>query len=108
MKDNKEDEFDVDEYIKQIEEEDKKLLEEGKALISQSQKHFELNEEDRRLIELEKQIFSEREKEDKYVKTLSPEQQKEYLREKYEIADELAKLNKVKIVKLKSPDGKKE
>ena len=106
MKKNKDDNFDLDEYLKQMEEEDKTLLEEGKTLITPIPS-FELNEEDKRLIALEKQIYNERKQESKYVDTLSPEEQQEYLRKKYEITEELAKLNNVKIAKLK-PKGKKE
>ena len=104
MKD-KNDDFDLDEYIKRMEEEDKELLSVNIPVIPNEP--FPLSEEDRRLIALEKQIFSEREKEDEYVKKLSPEEQEEYLRKKYEIAEELAKLNKTKTVKL-TPKKKKE
>lgn len=106
MKENKNDQFDVDEYLKQVEEEDEKLLEEGKKLISPVPT-FELSEEDKRLIALEKQIYNEREQESNYVDSLSPEEQKEYLRKKYEIVEELAKLNKTKTAHL-TPKDKKE
>ena len=100
----KEDDFDVDEYIKQCEEEDKKLSQQVKELKFEK---FELSEEDKKLATLENQILKEREKEDEFVKTLSPKKRKEYLDKKYLIVDQLADLSGVKKVTLKSPKGGK-
>ncbi len=104
MKENKDEQFDLDEYIKQMEEEDKKLIEEVKSFTPV--KPFELSEEDKRILALEKQIYNERKKESDYVDTLSPEERQDYSRKKYEIVEELARLNKVKIAKLKPKDKK--
>lgn len=106
MKENKDESFDIDEYIKQCEIDDNEFFNESKSMITN--KKIELSPDDKKLIALEKQILEERERENEYVKTLSPEEQKKYIEEKYKIVDELADLNKVKKVNLKSPKGKKE
>lgn len=102
------DDFDVDEYIKQCEEENKKIFEEAQMLKIDETKIAKLSEEDQKLADLEKQILEEREKEDKFIETLSEQKRKEYLHEKYKLIDQLADLNKAKKVDLKAPNGKKE
>ena len=87
---NKNDDFDIDAYIDECDKDDKAFEESLSSFIKTSKIKkevlLEFDEDLKKLKNLQTQIEEERKQEDAYVNTLTDEERKQYLKEKYERA----------------------